>query len=160
MNNDLIESLSKMRDAAIGYDREILERAITALSPALPEDVANMVQHLHREAQQAEDEYGHPAQELLQWEAADLIERLAREVNEEKNLVVVWRKAAEKREQRIEELEGSYKVTNDQWEKLCDEKDIQIAEYEKAMEKMANFDGPKWVENFARTKLERIRRMK
>ena len=70
MKSDLIERLEKLEARAYSKDAEVIRDAITALSPVLPDDVADLCGHLQDMSQ---NEHSTPAI------AKRLIERLFRE---------------------------------------------------------------------------------
>ena len=173
-DNDLIDRLNKIADSwdNSGYpiDAETVREAIAALSPVLPEDgdcffyISKTDPHVFRfDSSDASSRGKLPYSKPIPAEAADLIERQQRGIAALYATINEINQRKEKLQHRIEELEGIIKAQNkNAFARIEEAKqaEAQIAEYEKAMEKMANFDAPKWVENFARTKLERIRRMK
>ena len=58
-----------------------LRQQLEAATAPVDGEAGEVIAHLESHARQAEKEYGHPAEELLEWEAADLIRRQARELD-------------------------------------------------------------------------------
>ena len=126
MKSDLIEQANKLmdmtseyaghRDEWSPYEYAVVDfasDAITALSPVLPDEVAEMVDELPRIANKQFAGQGDPNDWKTLDATADLLERQARE-NERKDVVIQAQhdnalariKEAKELQQRIEELEA------------------------------------------------------
>ena len=109
---DLIDQVKELRDRQWRHDNylspadmDLMDDIIAALTPVLPDDVAAMRDFLLQSAtQRAVDNL--PASAEAHKQAADMLERLARENKLKSEDILEWMEHDKKQEQRIAELES------------------------------------------------------
>ena len=104
LTDDLQNHLTDLKTFVdIEYANRLIERSLEALSPVLPDEVAELVKQLRNEL------LGYNAKTILNVEAADLLERQQGAAQHWKNQWDAACEDIEKLQKRIEELEAALK---------------------------------------------------